>query len=45
MGYRSIYLSTEPATKAYAFYQRRGWRDAGPLGTNARRLELDLATE
>jgi GNAT superfamily N-acetyltransferase len=40
-GFQSIYLSTNPTTPAYTFYQRRGWRDAGESSKEGRRLELD----
>ena len=42
-GLRQLWLTTDPGTRAEAFYRSRGWRPAGTL-TAELRLELDLAT-
>ena len=39
-GARSIWLSTEPATRAERFYLERGWRTVGTLENGDLRLEL-----
>lgn len=40
-GFRSIFLSTDPKTRAYRFYLRHGFRDVGEAGKNERRMERD----
>jgi GNAT superfamily N-acetyltransferase len=42
-GLEALWLSTGTETKARAFYERRGWRDAGPYGSVERRYELSRA--
>lgn len=39
-GARSIWLSTEPATRAERFYLERGWRAVGTLDNGDLQLEL-----
>ena len=42
-GLDTLWLSTGTETKARAFYERRGWRDAGAYGSVERRYELERA--
>ena len=42
-GLETLWLSTGTETKARAFYERRGWRDTGPYGSDERRYELARA--
>ena len=37
----TVWLSTEPGTRAEAFYRAAGWRDAGMTAHGERRFELD----
>jgi GNAT superfamily N-acetyltransferase len=39
-GLRTLWLSTGADTKARGFYERRGWRNAGPYGQHEIRFEL-----
>ena len=43
-GLRQLWLTTDPGTRAEAFYRSRGWRPCGTLPAHELRLELDLAT-
>lgn len=42
-GLSTLWLETGAATKARGFYERRGWRCAGPSGDDQVRLELTNA--
>ncbi len=39
-GLEQLWLGTGNETRARAFYERRGWRDAGPYGERETRYEL-----
>ncbi len=39
-GLETLWLSTGPQTRARGFYERRGWRNAGPYGEHEIRCEL-----
>jgi len=39
-GLRSIWLTTQPGTRAERFYRRAGWRDCGIQQTAERRFEM-----
>jgi GNAT superfamily N-acetyltransferase len=39
-GLASIWLTTEPATRAEGFYRRAGWRDCGIVASGERRFEM-----
>lgn len=41
-GLARLWLSTEPGTRAEAFYARAGWQRAGPAPGGEVRFELDL---
>jgi GNAT superfamily N-acetyltransferase len=40
VGFETIFLNTDPRTRAYAFYRHRGWEDAGVVRSDDWRLEL-----
>lgn len=39
-GLASIWLTTEPGTRAERFYRRAGWRDCGVVASGERRFEM-----
>lgn len=44
-GLARLHLSTDPGTRAEAFYRRAGWRDCGPTAEGEMAFELLRPTE
>ncbi len=42
-GVQSLWLSTDPNTRADGFYKKMGWQDAGLLASGERKFEIDLS--
>lgn len=41
---KTVWLSTEPDTRAAKFYRNAGWTETGPYGKNEIRFEMDMSS-